>query len=171
MWPVVSSIIQFVGYVFAFWGMWKLFDAVVHGFKKPAVGDCSDCRNYERMIANLKTELRRAENKAAYGHKLDRLAEEAIAVGQINIASQEEIEQIFGIGPVKAAEIIRKRDQWDINHRGFPSWTHFTQTENCCRNAIVSWAKQRIGLMPMTSDEIVQARNNSHLSPRGNSSW
>lgn len=139
MWPIISAIIQFVGYVFAFWLMWRVFDGVLHITKKPKNGECPECVRYEKQIRDLNQRTRNAEQQAKEKHQLDAIAEEAVALGQLNIASQIEIEEISGIGPIKAAKII--------SHRPYFSWVHFKGVEPSSKNAILRWAKLRLGLI------------------------
>tara|TARA_Y100000034_G_C6645647_1_gene282413 strand:+ start:142 stop:603 length:462 start_codon:yes stop_codon:yes gene_type:complete len=139
MWAIVSTVIQFVGYVFAFWLMWRLFDRVLHKAKH---GDlvCHQCGKYKIEIVGLNAKLERSESRNHEKHRLDKIAEEAIAVGQINLASQAEIEEINGIGPVRAANII--------THRPYKNWSHLQAygQVSSCRHAVIKWAKERVGL-------------------------
>lgn len=142
MWDSISNIISFVGYVFAFWMLWRGFDHVVHRASnrrsKDKVPQCNHCLEYEKQIKDLQQRTRNAEDKAREKHQMDAITEEALAIGQLNIASKTEIEEIEGIGPVKAAKIL--------SHRPFFSWVHFSGVESSSRNAIFRWAKRRLGL-------------------------
>jgi DNA uptake protein ComE-like DNA-binding protein len=143
MWDIVSSIIQFVGYVFAFWLMWRVLDGLVHraSKKKKEKEECSHCLEYEKQIRDLQQRTRLAEQKSKEKYTMEAAAEEAIAIGQLNIASKTEIEEIDGVGPVRAAKIIA--------HRPYFSWVHFDgiESRSSVRNAIFRWSKERIGLV------------------------
>ena len=139
MWSITNVIIQFVGYVFAFWLIWRVLDVLTHRAtrKKPEVSHCSHCIEYEKQIKNLQQQIRRAEGQLKEKHKLDAIAEEAIALGQLNVASITEIKEIYGIGMIKAAKIIA--------HRPYFSWDHFNNIESSSKSVVLSWAKKRIG--------------------------
>lgn len=137
----IGYTLQFIGYVFAFWLLWRFFDGLIHyrsNRKKPEVPHCRHCVEYEKQIKNLQQQIRRAEGQLRDKQKLDTIAEEAIALGQLNVASLTEIKEIYGIGMVKAAKII--------THRPYFSWDHFNGIEGSSKSSILCWAKKRIGL-------------------------
>jgi hypothetical protein len=119
---------QFVLYVLAFWGLWKVFDTTFHLFLPPN-SDCKGCKKRDKEIQTLKEERDPRHrwdlanptqlNANPYAIQLKRLKEERdrwkrealeqIALKKLNTCSPQELEQIYGCGPVSAQKLIRRR--------------------------------------------------------------
>jgi hypothetical protein len=170
IWPTISMVSSFIGYVFAFWAIWQLFDILLHkmGILKSAKSPtphCPHCIEYEKEITNVQKQVRAALLKASEAerikHKLDAVAEEAIAISQLNLASQAELEEIDGIGPIRAEKIIRNRP--------YTSWDHFEVIESRhpsnIKTAIFRWAKERVGLPKQTAERWTNSSNQQYGGP------
>lgn len=107
----------FVVYVLAFWGMWKTFDTIFHFF----FPSCSKCEKKDRSIQKLKKELASCDRGGSdYLLKRTKKAEEQvvvwrrrsleqIALKKLNTCSPDELEEIYGCGPVTANKLIKNR--------------------------------------------------------------
>jgi len=141
-----SMVFQFVCYVFAFWGLWKAFDSILHlcfWIKDP--NQCNGCHNKQKDIRKLKDEVkkltfdlqrkvlrqiasdlplpdeaRQPESTDSYLMQRAKMAEtkasqwrdvalEHIAVQKLNTCSPQEIEQIYGCGPISVKKIVESR--------------------------------------------------------------
>ena len=112
---------QFVVYVLAFWGLWKIFDMCFHFFfpkrnhrdkdaeikrlreviiKDGRSGSGSDSSDY------LRKRLKQAEGQVVVWR---RRSLEQIALKKLNTCSPDELEEIYGCGPVTAQKLIRSR--------------------------------------------------------------
>lgn len=134
MWKTVEIIVHFIGYASSFWLIWKILDHLFHKVKKKSPElECPHCFDNRIRVNRLEVEFREAT-------KMNVAVEEAIALGQLNVATQAEIEKIYGIGHVKAAKIVEQRP--------FRTWQDFRKIEPSYKNNIVRWAKNRLTMQP-----------------------
>ena len=123
---------QFVVYVLAFWGMWKIFDKIFHTFF-PSIDHRQDqeIKDIKKIIGAPKS-LSSTDSSAQYhrgGHtsgNYDQIRQELrtvkaekerwrkkalsiIALQKLNVASPKQIESIYGCGPKTAQKIIGRR--------------------------------------------------------------
>jgi len=114
---------KFVMYVLAFWGLWKTFDTAFHFFFPTS--SCSKCSNKDREIQRLQKEVKEVVDRPVSGgsgylrNRLKQAEEqvtvwrrrslEQIALKRLNTCSPDDLEEIYGCGPVTAQKLIRSR--------------------------------------------------------------
>ena len=153
----MNVIFQFLGYTFAFWMAWKVWDKIYHvvrGDPPPPTG-CSSCNRREGEIQGLqeKNESLELENEElgrrnkSFGEELAkkrpsrnlevqlyRERDELLAIKILNVAGEGTLNDIYGIGPVKAKRIMEARP--------FYSWKDVEKTVPGFKRYIITWAKK-----------------------------
>jgi hypothetical protein len=140
-----------MGYTFAFWLMWKIFDKVYHSITgeykvdRANSTDCPQCEQRVKRIRDLKlaneslreekretTPKLRARKEAEV--QLHRDKDELLAIKILNTAGEGTLEDIYGIGPVKTKRIM--------DARPFYSWHDVEKVVPGFKRYIISWAKK-----------------------------
>ena len=139
---MLDMIFQFLGYTFAFWIMWKLFDKIYHHIRGDVQTGCPGCDRQEIKIIGLKAEVdtliqEREAGSSRRGRRIEEARkdkDELLAIKILNTAGEGTLEDIYGIGPVKTKLIM--------NARPFYSWQDVEKTVPGFKRYIISWSKK-----------------------------
>lgn len=150
------DVLKFILYVTAFWALWKVLDASLHGWKsyfkkeEPVKHDpCPLCKNepvvIEKIIEKLVEKIVERKVSTSWDNQsLDRQLkdiekfrkDEQEAVKKINEATQDQLEAIHGIGPVSDKKVAEKRPFRDFQHIK-------EALRESIANKIILWAKRK----------------------------
>jgi len=132
---MLDMIFQFMGYTFAFWMAWKVFDGIYHRLKGD-VGSCYPCGKKGLEIIRLNALVKRLtrEKKEMESTNSFQEKDEIIAIKILNVAGQGTIEDIYGIGPMKAKRLVEARP--------FYSYKDVEKVVPGFRSTIIAWAKR-----------------------------
>ena len=133
---MLDIVFQFMGYTFAFWLMWKVFDKVYHHIRGDANTACYPCGKkkieivrLEALVERLTREKREIELSNSFKEK-----DELRAIKILNVAGQRTIEDIYGIGPVKAQKLVEARP--------FYSYADVEKAVPGFKRDIISWSRK-----------------------------
>ena len=132
---MLDMIFRFMGYTFAFWIAWKCFDSIYYKIKGDT-GSCYPCgkKSLEIIRLNALVEKLTREKKEMESTNSFQEKDEIIAIKILNVAGQSTIEDIYGIGPIKAKRIVESRP--------FYSYKDVERVVPGLRSDIIVWAKR-----------------------------
>lgn len=135
-WILVAT--QFLGYVGAFWLIWKFLDHAYHTWKGDVKTGCSECDIRERKLrkanqlnedlsrrnASLVQELDNCKGTVKRQTDPDTHKCDYRLIHQLNVASEKNLEGIYGVGPKKAKLIVQRRPFKDMQEvrEILPDW-------------------------------------------------